>query len=358
MNAPKTIAVDPERLERFMQAAFGATGMNAADAAWCAGCLLKTNLWGIDSHGVFRLPIYLERLTNGAVKPNPAVRTERGFGALELLDGDDGMGFVVGREAMRRAIALARANGVGCVAAKRSNHFGAAALYARLAAEAGMIGLAMTNVGPLMVVPGGSRPIAGNNPIGFAAPGPGEFPFVMDISLSQVAGGKLLLAAKEGRRIPLDWAADRDGRPTDDPEKGYAGYLLPMGGHKGFALSLAVDILCGVMTGGAFLFGIGNMYKTRERPSGTGHFMLALDPAALLDRGEFDRRMAEFRQTVKASPMWDASQEMLIPGELEHRSEQVRRREGIPLPESLFAELNQAAAALGAALRLEPMPPR
>jgi LDH2 family malate/lactate/ureidoglycolate dehydrogenase len=215
----------------------------------------------------------------------------------------------------------------------------------------------MTNVGPLMVVPGGSRPIAGNNPVGFAAPGPGEFPFVMDISLSQVAGGKLLLAAQEGRKIPLDWAADKDGRPTDDPEKGYAGYLLPMGGHKGFALSLAVDILCGVLTGGAFLFGIGNMYKTKERPSGTGHFMLAINPAVMMAPEEFDRRMAEFRQTVKASPMWDETREMLIPGELEYRSEQKRRREGVPLGASLFEELNRAAAKLGAALRLEPMRP-
>jgi LDH2 family malate/lactate/ureidoglycolate dehydrogenase len=355
MTEAKAIAVHPDNLGRFMQAAFAATGMNAADAAWCAECLVKTNLWGIDSHGVFRLPIYLERLTNGAVKPNPEIRAEKSFGALELLNGDDGMGFVVGRQAMVRAIALARTHGVGCVAAMRSNHFGAAALYARLAAAEGMIGLAMTNVGPLMVVPGGSKPIAGNNPIGFAAPGPGEFPFVMDISLSQVAGGKLLLAAKEGRKIPLDWAADKEGRPTDDPEKGYAGYLLPMGGHKGFAMSLAVDILCGVMTGGAFLFAIGNMYKTKERPSGTGHFMLAVNPTVMMAPAEFDKRMAEFRQAVKASPMWDATKEMLIPGEIEYRSEQKRRRDGIPLAENLFEELNQAAAKLGAVLRLEPM---
>ncbi len=355
MNDMTKVAVNPEALGRFIEQAFGATGMNPEDSRYCAECLVKTNLWGIDSHGVLRLPIYLERLQNGAVKPNPEIRAEKSFGALEVLNGDDGMGYVVGHRAMTRAIELARTHGVACIGAMRSNHFGAAALYAREAAAEGMIGIAMTNVGPLMVVPGGSKPVAGNNPIAFAAPTFAEFPFVMDISLSQVAGGKLLLAAKEGKKIPLDWAADKDGRPTDDPVKGYDGYLLPMGGHKGFAMSLAVDVLCGVMTGGAFLSGIMNMYRAKDRPSGTGHLMIAINPSALISPEDFGRRMAEMKQTVKASPMWDETREMLLPGELEYRSEGQRRRNGIPLAQNLFDELNQLAEKLGTATRLEPL---
>jgi len=225
--------VDAADLERLIAGIFGAAGLDDADAALAAGLMVATNLYGIDSHGALRLSIYVQRLKAGQVNPRPRIHTISRFGALEVMDGDNGLGYLVGTAAMARAVQLAEKHAVGVVAAAHSNHFGAAGLYAREAARRGMIGLALSNVQPNMVVPGGSAPIVGNNPFAIAVPTQRDSPFLLDIALSQVAGGKLLLSAKKGEKIPLDWAADQEGRPTDDPEKGFAGYLLPMGGIKG-----------------------------------------------------------------------------------------------------------------------------
>ena len=211
-----------------------------------------------------------------------------------------------------------------------------------------MIGIAMTNVVPNVVAPGGSKPVVGNNPLAVAIPTFGEFPFVLDISLSNVAGGKLLLASKKGEKIPLDWATDNQGRPTDDPDVGFKGFLLPMGGYKGLGLAYMVDILSGVLTGGAFLDQMKGMYKFPDDPSLTGHFMIAIQTEAVMSREDLQARMDEFVSKIKASPMWDPSKEMLIPGELEHRTEQARRAQGIPLPPALYDELIALGKELGA----------
>lgn len=339
-------------LTKYLDALFAQTGMPAEDAAYCAQALVLTNLWGVDSHGVLRAPLYVRRLRGGAVNPSPQVRMVRGGGALEVMDGDNGIGFVVGRDATRRAIALAEAYNVGAVGVLHSNHFGAAGLYARMATEAGMIGLVMSNVIPNVVAPGGSQPITGNNPLAIGVPTFGPFPFVLDISLSNVAGGKLLLASKKGEKIPLDWATDRQGRPTDDPNEAFAGFLLPVGGHKGLGLSYVVDILAGVLTGGAFQYGIKSMYKHAAEPSLTGHFIIVINPRVLMTEAELAQRMAAFTETVKHSPTWDEAQEMMIPGEIEARTAEERRKTGIPLPPALLEELRDLGEEMGVALTL------
>ena len=343
----KEVLVNVKSLESFVTALFRHVGMEQRDAVFSANAMVRTNLWGIDSHGVLRLPIYIKRLRSGAVKAKPEIKKIRGSQALEVLHGDDGLGFIVGREAMDRAIQLAEKFNVGIVGAIRSNHFGAAALYARMAAERNMVGLAMTNVIPNMVMPGCSKPVVGNNPIAIAAPTFQEFPFVLDVSLSAVAGGKLLMASKKKEKIPLNWATDREGRPTDDPDKGFAGFLLPMGGHKGFGLALAVDILCGVLSGGVFLNEMKGMYHYPDDPSLTGHLMIAINFPSLMDQEEMKSRMESFCKTVKSAPMWDSSQEMLLPGEIEHRTFQERSRNGIPMPSKLIEELADLGKELG-----------
>ena len=343
----KIVLLPSKQLEAFVQKLFHKAGLNEADAQFHATALIDTNLWGIDSHGVLRVPIYVKRMLSGAINTNPEIKKLRGALALETWTGDDGAGFIVARDTMNRAIELAEQYGIGAVGVIRSNHFGASAIYARMAAEKGLIGVVMTNVVPNVVAPGGSKPITGNNPIAFAVPTYGEFPFVLDISLSNVAGGKLLLASKKGEKIPLDWATDSDGRPTDDPDKAFKGFLLPVGGHKGLGLSYVVDILSGLMTGGAFQYGMKGMYKYPDDPSLTGHFMFAIQPDAIIDRDEFESRMTTYYETIKASPMWDESSEMMLPGEIEYRTAQKRCKEGLPLPENLIDELNQLATELG-----------
>lgn len=341
-----------EKLYDFTKELFSRAGMAEKDATTCADCLIQTNLWGIDSHGVLRVPIYIKRLLSGAMNKAPEITSLKDAGALEVLDGDDGCGYVVGQAAMARAITKAEQFSIAAVGAIRSNHFGAAALYTKMAAEKGLIGIAMTNVVPNMVVPGGSKPIVGNNPLAISVPTFGDFPFTLDISLSAVAGGKLLLASKKGEKIPFEWATDKDGRPTDDPDKGFAGFLLPVGGHKGYGLALAVDLLSGLMTGGSFLHDLRGLYKHSDEPSRSGHFFMAINPLALMDKEEFKARMGDFYSQIKSSPMWDEKMEMLMPGEIEYRTDQARRRDGLILPPDLVTELNNLAGELGVQQRL------
>lgn len=343
------ITVMPDPLKQTVQQIFHKAGCCEEDAAFIAQCLVQTNLWGIDSHGVLRVPLYIQRLQTGAMNPRPKITTVNGQSSLEVMDADNAPGYLAGRAAMTRAIELAKSNSIGATAIVNSNHCGATALYARMAAAQDMVGIAMSNVVPNMVVPGGSKPITGNNPIAMAVPTFDAFPFVLDISLSAVAGGKLLLAANNNEKIPLDWATDSEGRPTDDPVRGFEGFLLPMGGHKGFGLSLFVDILCGVITGGAFQHQLKGMYKYPDDPSLTSHMMIVLNPLAIMAKDELRERMASFYQTVKSSPMWDPSKEMFLPGEIEYRAEQERRVKGIPLAVKLYDELLELGAQLGVA---------
>jgi LDH2 family malate/lactate/ureidoglycolate dehydrogenase len=339
------IRLDAARTETFVAAFLANLGLTPAHAATCANDLVQTNLWGIDSHGLLRLPVYSKRLVNGAVSRQPELKPIGGRGGFEVWDGDSGLGYVVGHHSTDRAISLARMHGIGAVAVRNSNHFGAAGLYIKQATEAGMVALAMTNVIPNLVVPGGAKPVTGNNPLAFGAPTGLDFPMILDISMSAVAGGKLLLAQEKGEKIPLGWATDREGRPTDDPFVGFKGFLQPLGGHKGFGLSLMIDILCGVISGGAFQFDLASMYSDPEGPSGTSHTFIVIDPEAMLGREAFESRMQAFYATLKSSPMWETDARMLLPGELEHETMLERRKNGIPVPRSLLDEITALAKA-------------
>jgi LDH2 family malate/lactate/ureidoglycolate dehydrogenase len=349
------LLVDWQALERFVGAVFRGCGMRDEDAAVMAGSLVQTDLWGKSSHGVMRVPHYAERLLSGAVNPQPEIAVLRGVRAFQIVDGGNGPGFIAGRAAMLRAVELADEHDVGAVGVVNSSHFGAAALYARLAVDRGMAGIAMTNTAPKMVAPGGSRPITGSNPIAIGVPTHDAFPFLLDVSLSTVAGGKLLLAAQRGEKIPLGAAVDREGHPTDDPATAFAGYWLPVGGTKGLGLSFAVDLLAGLITGGVFGLGMKSQYSQAAQPSATGHLMLALRLDAVIDRDELHERMTRFIADVKASPMNDDEGEMLVPGERAARSERLRRAEGIPLQPSLVRELTALAGRLDVD---EPLPVR
>lgn len=339
-------------LQSFVSAIFKKTGVPTSDADFFAQSLVNINLWGIDSHGVLRVPIYTKRLQAGSCNPDPQIKTLKSAITLEVLHGDDGPGQTVGRVAMERAIEIAKEYNVGIVGAVRSNHFGAAATFTRMASKEGMLGVAMTNVVQNVVAPGGSKPIIGNNPFSIAVPTYGEFPFVLDISLSAVAGGKLLLASKKGEKIPFGWGTDKDGRPTDDSTEAFNGFLLPVGGHKGLGLAYAVEIMTGLLSGGVFLDAMKGMYKYPEDPSLTSHLMMAINISAIMEQDEQKARMTEFSDKIHASPMWDESKEMLLPGEIEHRTMLQRKENGIPLPHNLYDELVALAQNLDVAATL------
>lgn len=337
---------EPDSLEKYISKMYERAGMPEEDARWSAHCQVLTNLWGIDSHGVLRTPAYIERVKKKAVNPTPDIKVVKENGGMTLLHGDDGMGYVVGKAAMEKAIEKAKDHNIASVGVIRSNHFGAAAIYARQAAEAGYIGIVATNVIPNIGVVGSQKPSVGNNPIAFSVPTYGEFPFVLDISLSAVSGGKLLLKSKRKEKIPTNWAVDPQGNPTDDPDEGFKGFLLPTGGHKGFGLALFVDIICGVINGGVFLQDMQSMYKHPDDPSLTCHQMIVMNPQAFLSRNEMKQRMDSFIDMLKQTPMQEGY-EMLLPGELEHRSAEQRKREGIPLSQALYDDLIKLAGELG-----------
>lgn len=347
-----TVLIQAQALEAFVNELLMAGGFSAEDATFQAGALVNTNLWGVDSHGVMRIPAYLRRMKCKAINPQPNIKVRKGSLGLEVLDGDDGAGFIVGREAMKRAIQLAKEHNVGVVGAIRSNHFGAAAIYARMAAEQGMVGIAMTNVMPMIVAAGAKRPVVGNNPFAVAVPTYGDFPFVLDISLSKVAGGKITLAMKKNEKIPTDWATDSEGHPTDDPEKAFKGFLMPMGEHKGLGIAYLVDILAGVITGGVFAHQMKSMYANATDPSLTGHLMMAINLPAIIGKEEMKERMGAYYQRLKSTPMWDENKEMLFPGEIEYRTSIARKKNGIPIPLKTYEELVELGIELKIKSRL------
>lgn len=333
------VRIDEIELFKFVRELFVLAGMTEEDAILHARALVDTDLWGISSHGVMRVPAYFARMKNGAVNVRPEIKKVAGSAALEVLDGDAGAGIVVGSHAMKRAIELAGQFHIAAVGVRNSNHFGAGAIYARMAAAQGMIGIAMTNVLPLVTAPGAARPVVGNNPIAVGIPSYGEFPFCLDMALSKVAGGKLTLAIKKGEKIPMDWATDSSGRPTDDPQKAFDGFLLPMGDYKGLGLAYVVDILSGLITGGVFSHEMKSMYANPTEPSLTGHFFIAIDVEAIMGKDEMKNRMQAYYKRLKETPMWQEHTEMLLPGELEYRKEEERRREGVPVPLKTYEEL-------------------
>ncbi len=325
-------------LKEFITELYMKGGMNASDAAFHALGLVEASLRGVDSHGVMRTGAYFERLISGAINAAPNYTKVAGDKALCVIDADAASGYSAAKYAMEQAIALAGEYNAGIVHVRNSNHFGAAALYAQMAVDAGMVGLATTNVKPLITAPGAAGNVTGNNPFALGIPTYSDFPFMLDMALSVVAGGKLKMAASKGEKIPLDWATDIDGNPTDDPVKGFDGYLLPMGGFKGLGLAHAIDILCGLVTGGAFQNHIKSMYKDPKDPSRTCHILMAVNLSAIIGPEMIRERMAEYRQALQSVPTASGSP-LCLPGEPEEATRRERMASGIPLPPAIVDEL-------------------
>lgn len=256
-----------------------------------------------------------------------------------MLDADGMTGAVAGTMAIREAISRAREYGIAAVGVRNSNHFGAAGYYSAMAVDAGMIGISMTNVTLLVAGDGSAGAIAGNNPFSIAVPTYGDTPFMLDMAVSRVANGKLILAEKMGRKIPLDWATDRNGGPTDDPCEAQKGFLLPMADYKGLIMAYAIDILCGLITGGKFADGVVSMYKHPELPSEVAHMMIAIDVSAMLSKDEIREKMETYKAFLKNAPMKQKDERLLLPGEKEHNCMQQRLKDGIPIPLTTLKEI-------------------
>ena len=257
--------IDAGRLTSFAVAVLAAVGVPDADARLVADSLVTADLWGHQSHGVLRLSWYVNRIRAGVMRPVTTPETVSDTGALVVVDGHDGVGQVLAAHAAREAAGRAHEHGVGVVAVRNSNHFGTAAYFTRMAARDGCVAILATNASPAMAPWGGRRKTVGTNPWSIAAPAGGHDVMVMDIANTAVARGKVYLARQRGEAIPAGWAIDADGAPTTDPAAAIAGVILPMAGHKGYAISLMMDVLSGVLTGSAFGAAVSGPYQVERR---------------------------------------------------------------------------------------------
>lgn len=337
--------VDAVRLEKLVTEIFAAAGLRRDDAALMGRVLTDADLRGIHSHGTRYVATYVGALRAGHLNPTPQARIVQSRGATAVLDADRGVGHIAAVRAMELAIERAREFGIGTVSVRHNGHCGALAYYTLLAAEAGCIGFAATTGGIAMAPWGGRERRIGLNPIAWSAPTRRGWAFNLDMAPSVVAGSKLLMAMERGEKIPLGWALDADGRPTDDPEEGLRrGTLVPIGGPKGIGIAMAADILCGVLSGGKYHV---------NRTGGGGQIMQAIDISFFQPLDEFLDRMERMITFVKSSALAPGAEGIFFPGEIEHNRRQERLAHGIPLDRPTRQALRQEAERAGITYDIE-----
>lgn len=320
-----------------------AHGMPEADARETADILVMADLFGLSTHGVHRLLSYTERMRLGGIAVRPQIKVEAVAPALLRVDADNAVGPLAGVRALRAAMDAARTTGVALALVRGSNHFGPIAPYCHLAAQAGFASIIASNA-TLSITPwGGRQTRLGNNPIGFGLPRPGQDPVVLDMALSVAARAKIRNALKAGQPIPQGWATDAQGRPTTDPAAALKGFLLPVGGHKGYGLAIMVDLLAGLLSGASYLTRVSSWQDDPDRPQNLGHFFLLIDTRFLGDADWLAERMQDFSAIVHETPAADPTQPVQLPGEREYRRMHDQRAQGISLSEELHLQLLELA---------------
>jgi LDH2 family malate/lactate/ureidoglycolate dehydrogenase len=341
-----TPRIRADQLLEFAAAIYAKAGMPPADARLAADTLVQADLWGHQSHGVMRLPWYVARLKSGVAKPVAEPEYVVDAGAVVVIDGHDGMGQILTARAAKDVIRRAKQHGIGAVALRNSNHFGTAMYYTLMAPPEGCIMFMSTNASPAMAPWGGREKLVGNNPWSWAAPAGRHAPMVLDIANTAVARGKIYLARQRGEPIPPGWAIDAEGTPTTDPEAALAGIIQPMAGHKGYAISVIMDMLSGVLTGSSFGPGVAGPYQPDKR-SGAGHLLIALDITPFQPLGDFGRRMEAMIAGLKSARRAPGTEEIFYPGEIEARNDARNRADGLALPADTLADLDKLAREMG-----------
>lgn len=336
-------------LLEFASAATEAHGVPTADARLLADTLVTAELWGHASHGMLRLPWYLARISSGATTAVAAPEMVSDSKAVTVIDGHDGLGQVLTNLAVDEGVQRARRHGISAVAVRNSGHFGTAAYFTRKAAEQGCVAILATNASPAMAPWGGKEKRIGTNPWSIAAPGGRFGTVVVDIANTAVARGKIYHAKERNEPIPEGWAADADGVVTTDPRRAIEGLILPMAGHKGYAISFMFDVLAGVLTGSAFGSQVVGPYQHTGR-SGAGHLLICIDIRAMADPAEFEQRMEALVDETKSTPAAPGTQEIFVPGEPEIRTAERLRTEGITVVDDTWSSLARISASTGVAL--------
>jgi LDH2 family malate/lactate/ureidoglycolate dehydrogenase len=347
VNLPPTYLLRLEDLRRSVEHACERLGMPAQEGKQVADVLLDSELRGHESHGVHMVGWLVDSVRDGQLNPRPNVRVLRETETTLLLEGDRGP-VVASSRAMRWCIERTRERGGIAIAAVRNTQLIVPGFFARLAAEAGLIGYACTNAVPMLAPPGGLTRTLGTNPFAYAVPAGRYPPIVLDIASTSGAAFKVRLAAHRGKAVPHGWVLDASGRPSTDPRAFDAGgFMAPLGSpsapHKGFGLALVVDVLGGILSGGASGLGL------TDDPGGTGNLLWALDPRAFLPAGELQARVDGLIEQVKGGRRIEETAELLVPGEWGQRRLDALLARGLaPLSAATWERLVRALKSLGA----------
>lgn len=339
MTSSEVETIEEVALTELAAMALAGLGLDRRDAEDSARILVLGEMFGVTTHGVGRIESYAERLEIGGIAARPKITAETVAPAISRIDGKNGLGPLVGQRALTEAMRIAREHGIGIVFVRGSNHFGPIAPYNFIAAGSGFASMIGSNATTTIAPWGGREARLGNSPLGFGFPNPQGDPVILDMAMSVVARAKIRNAAKAGAGIPPTWATDRDGRPTTDPKEALKGFLLPVGGHKGYGLALVVDLLAGVLSGAAFLSHVKSWVDNPDQPQDLGHFFMLIDCARLGSDAWLKTRMEEFARILHETPPVDEKAPVLLPGEREMQHFHRQRREGITVERKLLDNL-------------------
>jgi L-2-hydroxycarboxylate dehydrogenase (NAD+) len=338
-----------DRLRSWTQDVFQKVGVSRDDAVLLTDSLIEANLRGVDTHGITRmLCVYVERIQKGVMSAKSNLTVVREKASTALIDCHNSIGQVGAARAMRMAIEKARQTGVAFTAIAHSNHYGAAGYWAMMALPHGMIGFASTNAPAVVAPTGGRTALFGTNPICITIPADGELPVVLDMATTVVARGRINLHAKQNKPLEPGWAIDERGAPTTDPHAALKGLLAPIGGYKGYGIMLAVDFLCGVLTGSNYGTHFpGFLADNMIEPTDVGSVFAAVNIESFMDLPEFTAAIDKAIREIKTSTRVDGVERIYIPGEIEFEMKDQRLANGIPIPEEVvkdFVELGRELA--------------
>lgn len=341
---------EPE-LRKFGAEIFQSVGLELNDAELLIDTLIQAELWGHESHGLLRLGWYYERIKNKAMRSKAEFDYLVDSDSMLLVDSKDSIGQVTMSRVSEEVSSRAKRFGIAVAGIRNSNHFGTAMYFTRHLAKENLISILTTNASPSMAPWGGSKKVLGNNPWSIAAPYKHSV-VALDMANTVVARGKIYSALEKGETIPPEWALTRDGKRTTDPEQALAGVILPMGGHKGYAISFMMDVLSGVLTGSQVGQGVNGPYNP-EAKSGVGHLLIAIDAARFADPKDYEESIDRLIGEVKASPLAEGFDRIYYPGELEDITEAENKKlPGIKVYASTLSELRRIGEEVGVAMRL------
>ena len=344
------IRVPLAQLRAFITLSLTRLGLPPADAATVGGLMAEAELQGSDGHGVIRLLPYARRIRAGGINLHPEIKVVQERAAMALLDGDNGMGHLVMHRAAELAIEKARNCGIGWVGSRLSNHAGPASLYARMPMAHDMIGLYFA-VGNANHLPpwGGLDMLLSTNPIAVAVPAGEEPPVVLDMATTVAAYGKVKAKAQRGETMPIGWMIDRLGQPLTDPRRAEEGFLMPIGGYKGYGLSLIVGLLAGTLNGAAMGSEVIDFNHDDTSTTNTGQAIMAIDLSAFGDVAGFKARVDKLVRELRASERMPDVERIWLPGEQSHGKRETNQRDGIPIGATLLQQLDRFAGEMGIA---------